>query len=157
MKKIESLVSLCFILFITFIFLPKAIAESPQVSVFSLSEQQSTRLKRQESQQQVNVSPSEGNSNHINYFKLEINSPLAIEASVHYKTLDGTAKAGEDYIATSGIARIPAGDTNVLIAVEIIGDSKIEPDETFYLVITNPVGAIFPKGVPEIIAKHTNY
>jgi hypothetical protein len=94
-------------------------------------------------------------SNHINYFKLAINKALEVNASVSYSTRDGTAKAGQDYIATSGTATIVAGETYTLIPVEILADNINEPDETFSLVLTNPIGANFPVGTTEIIVAHT--
>ncbi len=97
----------------------------------------------------------EGNSNHFNYFLLELSAPLESDASVTYQTQNGSAIAKQDYIATSGIATIPAGQTSVAIAVEIIADNIAENNETFSLLISNPQGGIFPVGVDNIIATHT--
>jgi len=103
----------------------------------------------------IEISPKEGNVNNSNYFLLELSEPMKIDGSVSYTTQDGTAIAGQDYIATSGIMTIPAGDRRILIPIEIIGDSVTESDETFKLIINNPVGGVFPTGVSEIIATHT--
>ena len=92
----------------------------------------------------VVLNPQEGNENHINYFLLSIPDTLTIDASVNYQTLDGSAKAGFDFKATSGTAVISAGSTSTVIGVEIITDSIQEEEETFYLEISNPVGANFP-------------
>jgi hypothetical protein len=94
-------------------------------------------------------------ANTINYFQLAINEPLSVDASVAYTTRSGTAKSGEDYIASTGTATIPAGETKALIAVEIIADNLVEGNETFSLVIVNPVGGVFPEGVSEVVATHT--
>jgi secreted trypsin-like serine protease len=75
--------------------------------------------------------------------------------SVDYATRDGTAKAGEDYLAVSGTLNIYADETYALIPVEVIGDTKAEPDETFYLDITNPVGGSFGEGVVKLTAVRT--
>ncbi len=91
----------------------------------------------------------------VNYFKLAISSALSVDASVTFETRDGTGKAGEDYIAASGTATITAGQTETLIGVTILGDDISESDETFLLVITNPVNAAFPTTVTEITATHT--
>jgi hypothetical protein len=98
---------------------------------------------------------NEKDSNHINYFLLEIDQPLSINASVDYQTRDGTAVAGQDYTATSGTVTIPVGETKVLIAVQILGDFTVEEDETFDLVLSNPIGGIFPAGVTEVTATHS--
>ncbi len=103
----------------------------------------------------VVTQPLEGDYNHINYFLLQISAPLSVDASVDFATRDGSAIAGEDYVATSGTATIAAGETSTLIAVEIIADTISEADETFELVITNPQGGIFPEGTTEISAMRT--
>ncbi len=103
----------------------------------------------------VSVHPIESEHNTINYFLLALPKPLAFDASVNYITRDGTAIAGEDYIATSGTAIIPAGSTYIAIAVELIGDAIKEENETFSLVISNPFGGLFPAHISEISATHT--
>jgi hypothetical protein len=98
---------------------------------------------------------NEGSSNHINYFKLALSTALSIDSSVSFETRNGTAIAGSDYIASSGKATIPAGKTETLIGVTIIADSIAEADETFSLVITQPINGTFPQNVSEITATHT--
>ncbi len=52
--------------------------------------------------------------------------------TVHYKTVDGTAKAGEDYVAKEGdLAISGSGTQNVVI--QLMGDLTVEPNETFVL------------------------
>lgn len=75
--------------------------------------------------------------------------------SVDYSTRDGTAKAGEDYLAVSGTLNIYADENYALIPVEVIGDNLPEPDETFYLDITNPVGGSFGEGIVKLTAVRT--
>ncbi len=75
--------------------------------------------------------------------------------SVDYATRDGTAKAGEDYLAVSGTLNIYADESDALIPVEVIGDTVPEPDEIFYLDITNPVGGSFGDGVVRLTAVRT--
>lgn len=52
--------------------------------------------------------------------------------SVDYTTRDGTATAGEDYLAVSGTLVLYPNENHAAIPVEIIGDTIAEPDETFY-------------------------
>ncbi len=104
---------------------------------------------------EVDVSPQEGSGNHINYFLLFIPETLSTNATVNYRTLDGSAIAGEDYIAASGIALIEAGKTSTLIGVEIIADSIQEDDETFFLEVSNPVGGSFPNNEIVLTAMRT--
>ncbi|MGV6809738.1 MAG: Ig-like domain-containing protein, partial [bacterium] len=105
---------------------------------------------------QINENPQEcsdgGYKTH--YFFLALDNPLDVDASVTYSTLDGTATAGEDYVAVSGTATIPAGAQYAAIPVQLIRDNVAEPDETFALVIQNPMGGTFPMDSNEILATH---
>jgi len=107
------------------------------------------------SSKELNTTPFERDVNHINHFQLEISKALSVDATIDYYTLDGTATAGEDYIETSGTITIPAGETSVLIGVEIIGDNIVEDNETFSLVVHNPINGEFANGVTELKAEHT--
>ncbi len=57
-----------------------------------------------------------------------------------YSTIDGTAIAGRDYVATSGSVFFAAGETQKQIVVPLIGDSLAEGTETFNFVIDRPRG-----------------
>jgi len=104
---------------------------------------------------EVILNPAEGSENHINYFLLSIPQALSIDATVDYKTLDGSAKAGLDYKATTGFATISAGQTSTVIGVEIIADTIAEQSETFFLEVSNPRGANFPEGEIILTAMRT--
>ncbi len=92
---------------------------------------------------------------HVNYFQLAIDQALTIDATVSYQTQDGTAKAGKDYSIASGTATIEAGQTSTTIRVNILTDTLVEGAETFFLNITNPIGAKFPNGATTINVQHT--
>jgi hypothetical protein len=62
---------------------------------------------------------------------------------VSYSTVDGTATAGVDYTASSGLLTFPPGTTTRQILVPILGDTVTEPDETILIRLTNPIGASF--------------
>ena len=61
--------------------------------------------------------------------------------SFDFATADGTALAGEDYIAKSGSVSIGEGEDSVVLSVSIIGDTVPEPDETFTVTLSNISGA----------------
>ncbi|MEA5538203.1 DUF4347 domain-containing protein [Limnoraphis robusta Tam1] len=61
-------------------------------------------------------------------------------ASFNYATSNSTAAAGLDYTATNGNLTIPIGQTTVSFNVPLIDDSLEEPDKTFNINLTNPVG-----------------
>lgn len=75
--------------------------------------------------------------------------------SVDYATRDGSATAGEDYIAAVGTLTLYPDEIQAVIPVEVIGDTLAEPDETFYLDLTNPVGGSFGEGVVKLTAMRT--
>ena len=64
----------------------------------------------------------------------------------NYATSDGTALAGQDYVASTGLATIPLGQTSIYIDVPIIDDTLVESAETFTLGVSNVVGAAAPAG-----------
>lgn len=101
----------------------------------------------------------EGNTDTIYaYFLLQftgVRTTLDQILSVDYITRDGSAAAGEDYIAISDTLKLYPNETQAIIAVEIIGDNKVEGDETFYLDITNPIGGSFGEGVVTLSAMRT--
>ncbi|VDM47119.1 unnamed protein product [Toxocara canis] len=61
------------------------------------------------------------------------------EVSVPYKTVDGSAKAGQDYIAVEGIVRFKDEQTKAEIPIKIINDDEYEKNEDFYLELDQPI------------------
>ncbi len=69
-------------------------------------------------------------------------SPASEDAvTVRYATSEGTARANQDYLHTSGTLTIPAGETVADIEVAILNDLEVESDETFFVTLTDPAGA----------------
>jgi hypothetical protein len=66
--------------------------------------------------------------------------------TVSYRTVAGTAKAKEDYTATSGTLTFQPGETSRTISVSIKGDRKREANETFSVQLSNAVGATIEDG-----------
>ena len=85
-----------------------------------------------------------GSSNVAVAVTLSSGSSQAI--TVSYRTVDGTAKAKEDYTATSGTLTFQPGETSRTISVSIKGDRKREADETFSVVLSDAVGAPIEDG-----------
>jgi hypothetical protein len=71
------------------------------------------------------------------------NASVALATSgpftVTYRTSDGSAKAGEDYIAQSGTLTFAAGSPGQVQTIDVVinGDLKIESDETFTVTLDN--------------------
>ncbi|MCV3765658.1 Calx-beta domain-containing protein [Rhizobium sp. TRM95796] len=84
-------------------------------------------------------SPSfvEGNSGSTTaVFEVHLSQPYSSELSFSYTTVDGTAKAGSDYTATTGTVTFFAGQTVASVEIEVKGDTTIEASEFFSLVVT---------------------
>ncbi len=90
-----------------------------------------------------------------NYFLASFNEPLTKEISFNFRTVDGTAIAGIDYIATQGQMTLHVGENHIAIPVTILGDKIIENDETFLLEVSEPVGFSLPNNVLVLTATHT--
>lgn len=89
-----------------------------------------------------NIKVTEGNAGNIPAtFRLALNNTSALPVKVKYKTVNGTAIAGTDYIADSGVVTIKAGKTMAKITIDVIGNSMQEPNKKFYLQIGEPVNA----------------
>ncbi|NQW48621.1 MAG: cellulose binding domain-containing protein, partial [Planctomycetes bacterium] len=74
-------------------------------------------------------------------FALSLSAPSSVPVTVRFTTVDGTAKAGADYAATTGLVTFPAGTTRQELRVAVTGDATVEPDEVFTLALSSPQGA----------------
>ncbi len=57
--------------------------------------------------------------------------------TVDYDTVNGTAKAGSDYVKSSGTAQFVEGDSDVTFDITITNDSADEPNEEFAVRLKN--------------------
>lgn len=75
-------------------------------------------------------------------FFVNVSSASTKEIKVSYTTITGgTAAAGIDYLTTSGVLTIPAGETLAFFNVAVPGKKVYEPDLTFFIQLSNPVNA----------------
>jgi YVTN family beta-propeller protein len=63
-------------------------------------------------------------------------------ATVAFATADGTATAGEDYLAVTGTLTFAFNETTKTFQVPVLGDSVIEGTETVRLTLSNPTGGL---------------
>ena len=90
-----------------------------------------------------NISVTEGNTGFTPAtFQVVLNRISNLPVKVKVKTIDGTAIKGSDYNANSGTLTIKPGKLSVPVTVNIIADNIKEPNETFSLVLAQPVNAI---------------
>jgi CSLREA domain-containing protein len=79
---------------------------------------------------------------HAVTFVVTLSASTSTAVTAEYETADGTAVAGADYVAARGTLLLPPGVTSQTIDVAIFGDTEIESDETFRLVLRAVTGAV---------------
>lgn len=92
---------------------------------------------------------------HAFTFNVSMDVASDLEVKVDFKVVEGTAKAAEDYVdpaketpPRSKVTFVP-GDKSEAITVTVNGDMTFEPDETFFVALSNPTNAKIadPEGV----------
>jgi hypothetical protein len=79
-------------------------------------------------------------------FTVSLSEASEQTVTVDYATADGTAIAEIDYQAREGTLTFQPGETTQMLNVQVIGDTLDEPDETFFVNLTNPVNATIADG-----------
>ncbi len=75
-------------------------------------------------------------------FTVTLSTPSATPVGVDFATRDGTATLADgDYRAAAGRLTLAPGQTSQSLRLEVNGDTRFEPDETFFLQLSNPDGA----------------
>jgi hypothetical protein len=95
------------------------------------------------------VGRTEGNSGTTGFTFTVSLSPASIQTvTVHWATADGTATTSDsDYQGASGTLTFQPGQTTQTITIPVIGDTKNEPDETFFVNLSSPSSpAIISRG-----------
>ncbi|WP_047698864.1 putative Ig domain-containing protein [Xanthomonas vasicola] len=95
------------------------------------------------------VSVNEGDAGTTNAtFSVSLSAPAdAGGVSFDIATADGTATAGADYVASSLTGQtIPAGSSSATFTVLVNGDTLAEPNETFFVNVSNVTGATVSDG-----------
>ena len=89
----------------------------------------------------ADLAVKEGNGTHAHFmFTATLDKASATAVSVGYATANGTATAGVDYTAATGTISFAPGVTTQQVHVDILGDTTVEPDETFSVTLSNPSG-----------------
>ncbi len=74
-------------------------------------------------------------------FTVSLSAASATAVSVSYSTLNGTARAGEDFTATVGTVTFAAGETRKSVSVPVLGDRVVELGESFTVQLSDARGA----------------
>lgn len=89
------------------------------------------------------VTLSEGNAGEKSaVFTVSLSDASASPVSVTVATADGTALAGQDYVAVGPtVLTMPAGQRSQQFSVRVTADTDTEPNEYFIVQLSNAVGA----------------
>ena len=79
-------------------------------------------------------------------FTVSLSQAATGPVTVAYATADGTALAGQDYVAKSGTITFAAGETQKTVSVTVNGDRVAELNETLALRLSAPTGATVADG-----------
>ena len=69
---------------------------------------------------------------------LTLDHPSRLPVSVDWSLAGQSAVAGEDFLPAQGSLVLPPGETSAEVSVAVLGDSIVEPPETFALLLSNP-------------------
>jgi hypothetical protein len=91
----------------------------------------------------ASVTQKEGNSGTTVFsFPVTLSNPSTKTVTVDYATSDVQATAPSDYAATSGTVTFAPGEVAKTIDVAVVGDTVVEPNETFAVTLANPANAV---------------
>jgi hypothetical protein len=94
------------------------------------------------------ITVTEGNSGTANATFTVTLTPAAVEeTSVDYVTANGTATSPSDYTQVTGTLVFAIGESAKTLNVTVNGDTAVEEDETFSVVLSNPVNGRISDGI----------
>lgn len=94
--------------------------------------------------QDASLVEGDRNSQPLN-FTVTLDAPSGQTVQVSYATVAGTAVAGVDYTAVSGVVTFAPGQTSRTISVPVLGDLLPEQNETFLVLLSSPQNATSSK------------
>jgi len=98
-----------------------------------------------------NATITEGNSGtQIVNLTVSLSAAATAPVTVNYATRDGTATAGQDYVAANGTLTFAPGETSKTIPVTVNGDTLFEGNETFQVVLSGPTNSGLVKDIGTI-------
>src|SRR6266550_2626957 len=94
------------------------------------------------------VSHAEGDTGTTAFtFAVTLSSASSQTITVAYATADSTATVADlDYVSTAGVLTFAPGQTTQPITVNVVGDTKFEPNETFFVDLSAPTNATIADG-----------
>jgi hypothetical protein len=93
------------------------------------------------------ITVAEGSNGVVNaVFAVTLSGPRDTAVTVDFATHDGSAVAGQDYVAATGTLTFAPGETSKTITIEVTADTSPESDEQFSIVLSNPVNFAILRG-----------
>jgi aryl-phospho-beta-D-glucosidase BglC (GH1 family) len=75
-------------------------------------------------------------------FSLTLSTASTQPVTVQFTTANGTAVAGQDYVATSGTVTFAPGQAQAAVTVTVLADPLTTADLSFFVDLSNPVNAV---------------
>ena len=92
------------------------------------------------------ISRLEGNTGTTSFtFTVSLDQAATANVSVNYTTVEGFAKATQDFAPASGIISFAPNETQKTISISVVADDIKEADEDFSVVLSSPVNATLYK------------
>lgn len=90
----------------------------------------------------ADVEATEGNSGTTAFvFTVTLDNPSGASVSVDFAAAADSASAPGDFSAASGTLQFSGTTTTQTLTVQVVGDNEIEPDERFFVNLSNASGA----------------
>jgi hypothetical protein len=80
-------------------------------------------------------------SNQVIAFTVALERAAPVPVSVRYRTANGSARAGQDFVATVGTLVLAPGETRKVVHIPLLGDTVAEGSEFMKLVLSAPKNA----------------
>jgi hypothetical protein len=98
-----------------------------------------------------NITVREGNSAQTNVnIPITLSRPSSEPIRVNISTANGTATGGTDFTPLNQSITFSANSTSANVTLAVRGDTTVEPNETFFVNLGNPVGATIARGRTQI-------
>ena len=79
-------------------------------------------------------------------FSVTLSQAATTSTSVNWATANGTALAGSDFVANSGVLTFDAGVTTASVTVTLLNDTVTESSESFFVTLGSPNGLLLADG-----------
>ncbi|MCP5097241.1 MAG: hypothetical protein GY943_16970 [Chloroflexi bacterium] len=94
------------------------------------------------SNSQITEGDNDNTDSRTAIFNVTLSASASLPITVTYHTFDGSATAGTDYTTVSSQLAFAPGETEKQINIPIISDLQIETQETFLVILLDPINAV---------------